>query len=211
MKYGMGRNGVTMKEKRTFADLKNGEKLARQQAIINAAERVFAVKPFNKVSIRDIAREAGISHAAIYRYFPDQRSLFIEAFLRGADEITSFLTDMVGNSKKADIGKVAETYLDYLIENDQYFRMMTHFMLDGSLTQEMTEKLNSAERRIFDQFDIMFRKMGMSEPVRPLSHAFFAALHGILITFKNYPGRDQDAVRKHIKKISTVITERFMV
>jgi AcrR family transcriptional regulator len=210
IKYGIFYGGINMKEKRAFADLKNGEKLARQQAIINAAERVFAVKPFNKVSIRDIARETGISHAAIYRYFPDQRSLFIEAFLRGADEITSFLKDIVGDSKKGDIKKVTETYLDYLIENDQYFRMMTHFMLDGSLTKEMIEKLNAAERRIFDQFDIMFRKMDKPEPVRSLSHAFFAALHGILITFKNYPGRDQDAVRKHIKKISAVITGKFM-
>ena len=200
---------MKVKERIAFADLRNGEKLARQQAIIDAAERVFAVKPFNKVSIRDIAREAGISHAAIYRYFPDQRSLFIEAFLRGADEIVSFLTNIVGKSKKGDIEKVTETYLDYLMENDPYFRMMTHFMLDGSLTKEMIEKLNAAERRIFDQFDIMFRKMGKPEPVRPLSHAFFAALHGILITFNNYPGRDPEAVRRHIKKISAVITEKF--
>ena len=200
---------MKVKERIAFADLRNGEKLARQQAIIDAAERVFAVKPFNKVSIRDIARETGISHAAIYRYFPDQRSLFIEAFLRGADEIVSFLTNIVGKSKKGDIEKVTETYLDYLMENDPYFRMMTHFMLDGSLTKEMIEKLNAAERRIFDQFDIMFRKMGKPEPVRPLSHAFFAALHGILITFNNYPGRDPEAVRRHIKKISAVITEKF--
>ncbi|OPL12787.1 MAG: hypothetical protein AVO39_03745 [delta proteobacterium MLS_D] len=200
-----------MRKNKTFADLKNGEKLARQQVIIDAAERVFAVKPFNKVSIRDVAREAGISHAAIYRYFPDQRSLFMEAFLRGADEIILFLTDMVENTEKIDIGIIAETYLTYLIENDQFFRMMTHFMLDGSLTAEMIDKLNFAARRIFDQFDIMFRKMGVPEPVRPLSHAFFASLNGIMITFKNYPGRDQNAVREHIKVISTVITEKFMV
>ena len=68
-------------KKNTFADLKANEKKARQDVIIDAAERVFAVKPFSKVSIRDIAREAGISHASIYRYFPDQQSLFVEAFL----------------------------------------------------------------------------------------------------------------------------------
>ncbi len=198
-----------MKERTAFADLKNGEKTARQQAIIDAAERVFSVKPFNKVSIRDIAKEAGISHAAIYRYFPDQRSLFIEAFLRGAKEIAAFLADIVGNSKGGNIGKVTETYLDYLMQNDQYFRMMTHFMLDGSLTEEMIEKLNAAERKIFAQFDLMFQKMGKPEPVRHLSHAFFAALHGILITFNNYPGRDRDSVRNHIIKISKVITEKF--
>jgi AcrR family transcriptional regulator len=192
-----------------FAGLKNKEKLARQEAIIAAAERVFAVKPFNKVSMRDIAREAGISHAAIYRYFPDQRSLFIEAFLCGAREIIGFLSEITAKSEKGDIEAVASAYIDYLIENDQYFRMMTHFMLDGSLTPEMIEKLNIAERKIFDHFDIMFRKMGMSDPVRPLSHAFFAGLHGVLITFKNYPGRDRPAVRGHIQKIAAVLTDKF--
>ena len=84
-------------------------------------------------------------------------------------------------------------------------------MLDGSLTEELIKKVNSAYRRTLDQFDIMFRKMDKPEPVRPLSHAFFAAMNGILITFYQYPGRDQDEVYKHIKKISALIIEKFMV
>ncbi|MBI5589822.1 MAG: TetR/AcrR family transcriptional regulator [Deltaproteobacteria bacterium] len=199
-----------MKDKNTFADLKTREKKARQDVITDAAERVFAVKPFSKVSIRDIAREAGISHASIYRYFPDQQSLFVEAFIRGAREIVQFLADMIRNSEKGDIEKVSEAYLTYLIMNDQYFRMMTHFMLDGTLSAELIEKLNAAERQIFDQFDILFRKMKKREPVRPLSHAFFAALNGVLITFRNYPGRSKDAVRQHMLKIAKVIATKFL-
>lgn len=189
--------------------LKDKRRRARQEVIIDAAERVFAVKPFNRVSIRDIAREAGISHAAIYRYFPDQRSLFIEAFLRGAENIIGFLTQINDESASGNIHKTASFYTGYLLQNDQYFRMMTHFMLDGSLGADMTERLNAAERRIFDQFDAMFQKMDMPAPVRPLSHAFFASLHGALITFNNYPGRDQAAVRRHIDKIVAVIVEKF--
>jgi len=198
-----------MKRKNTFADLKSEEKKARQDAIIEAAERVFALKPFNKVSIRDIAREAGISHASIYRYFPDQQSLFVEAFICGAHEIVELLADIIRNSKTGEIEKVSEAYVTYLIRNDQYFRMMTHFMLDGSLSLEMIEKLNEAERRIFDQFDILFRKMKMPEPVRPLSHAFFAALNGVLITFRNYPGRSKEEVQQHMLKIAQVMADKF--
>jgi AcrR family transcriptional regulator len=200
---------VDMNDQKTFAGLKSREKKARQDVIIEAAERVFAVKPFSKVSIRDIAREAGISHASIYRYFPDQQSLFVEAFIHGAREIVQFLGEMIRSSQTGDIEKVSEAYITYLITNDQYFRMMTHFMLDGSLSAELIEKLNTAERQIFDEFDILFRKMKMKEPVRPLSHAFFAALNGVLITFRNYPGRSMEAVHQHMLKIARVIATKF--
>jgi AcrR family transcriptional regulator len=198
-----------MKQKKTFAHVKSEARLARQAVIIEAAGRVFAVKPFNKVSIRDIAKEAGISHASIYRYFPDQQSLFVEAFLQGAEEIGATLEKLIDKARTPDIMKVSDAYVTYLIDNDQYFRMMTHFMLDGSLSTEKIEKLNAAERRIFDYFDRMFQKMKKQEPVRPLSHAFFAALNGVLITFRNYPGRTTKAVRQHMLNIARVIAGSF--
>ena len=198
-----------MKKNKTFAELKNNEKKARQDVIIEAAKRVFAVKPFNKVSIRDIAQEAGTSHTSIYRYFPDQQSLFVEAFLHGAQEITVILDEIIRKSKNKTMEKVAKAYLTYLIDNDQYFRMMTHFMLDGSLSVEMVEKLNASERLIFDQFDTLFRKENRQEPVRPLSHAFFAALNGVLITFRNYPGRSSEDVHQHMQHIVRVIVNEF--
>mgnify|MGYP004703730697 CR=1 FL=1 len=199
----------TVKPSKSFAHLKDEAKLARQEIIIEAAQRVFAVKPFNKVSIRDIAGEAGISHASIYRYFPDQQALFVEAFLHGAKAISISLAGLVENAKSPNIIKIGDAYVTYLMDNDQYFRMMTHFMLDGSLSEEKIEKLNAAERRIFDQFDKLFRKMNKPEPVRLLSHAFFAALNGVLITFRNYPGRTPAAVHQHMLKIARVIAGSF--
>jgi len=196
-------------QKKTFANVRSEANLARKKLIIEAAERVFAVMPFNQVSIRDIAREAGISHASIYHYFPDQQSVIIDAFLQGAGEISVTLEKLIEIAITPDIIKVTDAYVTYLMDNDQYFRMMTHFMLDGSLSKEKVEKLNAAERRVFDQFDRMFQKMKKPEPVRPLSHALFAALNGVLITFHNYPGRKKEEVRKHMLVISRVIANSF--
>jgi len=41
---------------------------------------VFSEKPLQKVSMREIAINAGISHASIYRYFHDKNELFLEVF-----------------------------------------------------------------------------------------------------------------------------------
>ena len=114
----------------------------RREQILEALYRCLLKKPFKETSIKDIAREAGISHALLYRYFPDQQSLFVEAFLQGAGEITDTLKKLIEESKIPDPVKISDAYVTYLMDNDQYFRMMTHFMLDGSLSVEKIEKLN---------------------------------------------------------------------
>ncbi len=198
-----------MKQDISFSSLKKQEKQARRDIIISAAERVFANKPFIEVTIRDIAKEAGISHASIYRYFSDQQTLFVEAFLKGADHIIQFLEKLINAEKTVSIEKVTDKFISYLIENDQYFRMMTHFMLDGSLSPQLVERLNVAERLLLNQIDSLFIKMKSKGNIRMLSHAYFAAMNGVLITFRNYPGRSKEEVTNHMKKLGKIIALKF--
>jgi AcrR family transcriptional regulator len=48
----------------------------RKQQIVAAAMKAFAAKNYDAASMADIAREAGITKRAIYRYFPSKRDLF---------------------------------------------------------------------------------------------------------------------------------------
>jgi AcrR family transcriptional regulator len=50
--------------------------MAKREAIVNAATRIFAEKGFQGASNREIAREAGISSGLIYWYFRDKSELF---------------------------------------------------------------------------------------------------------------------------------------
>ena len=188
--------------------LKEKEKKARQKIIVDAAERVFAVKPFPKVSMRDISRESQISLSSIYRYFPDQESLFLEALTRGFTKMESMIKQLI-SQERVEVDRVAVAFIDYLVENDQYFRMMTHFMLDSMLNPDSIEKLNKMERALLDQFDNLFTKLNPRGNSRILSHAFFASLNGILITYRNYPGRDVQDVHKHMRQLGTVISRMF--
>lgn len=197
-------------KKNTFAELKEKERAAKRAVIVDAAERVFGVKPFNKVNIRDIAAEAGISHATIYRYFPDQQTLFVEAFLRGVQKILARVDGIVETPNSAHVLEaVAQSIIDFLSGNDHYFRMMTHFMLDGDLAPALLERLNNAERSLLDKIEAIFVADGARENTRALAHAFFAALNGILISFRDYPGRDREAVLVHMQALGRLIAERF--
>ncbi|HQL44846.1 MAG TPA: TetR/AcrR family transcriptional regulator [Spirochaetota bacterium] len=194
-----------MKNAKSFQDLKYTEKENKKKIIIDAAERIFAIKPFNQVTMRDIAKEAGISAGAIYRYFSDQQALFVEAFLLGAEEIIGMLEKIIATSKNP-LKDTIYTFLNYLNKHDPYFRMMTHFMLDANLSPDLIDKLNEAERRLLDQFTKLFASHSNA---RLLAHSLFASLNGVMITFHNYPGRSKKEVRYHMHRLGETLYQLF--
>ncbi|MFN3994502.1 MAG: TetR/AcrR family transcriptional regulator, partial [Tabrizicola flagellatus] len=46
--------------------------------VLDGARKVFLRDGFERASVDDIAREAGVSKATIYAYFPDKQLLFLE-------------------------------------------------------------------------------------------------------------------------------------
>ncbi|GAA4357906.1 TetR/AcrR family transcriptional regulator [Microbacterium rhizosphaerae] len=54
----------------------------RRTHIADAAMKVIIRVGFDRVTMREIATEAGYAHGAIARYFPDKKSLLTAAFLR---------------------------------------------------------------------------------------------------------------------------------
>lgn len=74
--------------------------------VLDGARKVFMRDGFEGASVDDIVREAGVSKATLYSYFPDKRLLFIEvakiecqaqsdaavAQLEGSDDVREVLT-----------------------------------------------------------------------------------------------------------------------
>ncbi len=186
------------------------KRLNRRTMIVDSAEKVFAEKPFSKVSMRDIAKEAGVSPALIYRHFPDQQHLFVEAFLRGTKRLIEQFTDLLSRDERPQVEEAADIFIAYLTDHDQYFKMMTHFMLEGTIHEGLLDKLNFIERSMLDQFGRLFENTGAKHNVRMISHCFFAALNGILITFRQHPGRSPQEVREHMHHIGHIMARMFL-
>ncbi len=49
----------------------------RREQILDAAAQLFANKGFDKTSVDEVAREAGLSKGAIYWYFPSKEQILI--------------------------------------------------------------------------------------------------------------------------------------
>ncbi len=191
----------------TLEKLREKEREFRKSLILEAAEELFASKPFETVSMRDIARKAGISTSSIYTYFPNQEALFIDTALLNSTRLIDEIDEIISEKGAGALRVVIERFLDFLIRREAYFKMMTQFMIHGDLQEESTDRLNAAMRRLFTVTDVMFEAMGFSRNTRKMSHYFFSTLNGIVITFRKYPGRTEEESAAKMKSLGSMLAD----
>ncbi|HKL01142.1 MAG TPA: TetR/AcrR family transcriptional regulator [Desulfotignum sp.] len=193
-----------------FAELKEKEKQARKQIVIESALALFAKKPFYAVGMREVAEEAGISPATIYRYFPSQEDLFNEAFLQDIASASKDFEAMVETDEPASIEQFGVKFVDHLIENEPTFQMMTYLMLKDNLTHPVMGQFDSVTKIFFDLFARLLTRHGVAaDSARIYSHAFVASITGILMTFRNAPLKDKSSRRDHIIKVVKITASLY--
>jgi AcrR family transcriptional regulator len=189
--------------------LREQEREARKNLILDAAVGLFARRPYQQVGMRDIAAEADMSAASLYRYFADRDQLFVEALYRESEAISRGLRQILAQGEGARLEDLATGFVDHLLDHDTFFQMMAHFMVDGGMSAEAVERFNQTERRMVDVFEEVFRDLDTPGNLRLLAHAFFASLSGILITFRNYPGRTPEETRRHMTRLARLLAQVF--
>jgi len=193
-----------------FAELKEKEKEARKQIVVESALALFSKKPFFEVGMREVADEAGISPATIYRYFPSQEELFHEAFIQDISLASKEFKSMVLKDKPASIEKFAIKFVDHLIENETTFQMMTYLMLKNNLANPVMGKFDSVTKIFFDLFEQLLERHGVkNENARLYSQSFVASITGILMTFRNYPLKNKKAIKDHIIKVIKITSSLY--
>lgn len=185
-----------------FAELKEKEKQARKQIVIESASALFSKRPFYEVGMRDVAEEAGISPATIYRYFPSQEDLFYETFLHEISSATQNFKILIQKEKPMSIEEFAVSFVEYIIKNESAFQMMTYLMFKENLGISIAGKFDSATKVFFDLFQELLVRHGVeTTQARLYSRSFIASMVGILLTFRNYPTKEAETINAFIMDV----------
>ncbi len=192
-----------------FAELKEKEREARKQIIIESALSLFAEKPFYDVGMRDVADEAGVSPATLYRYFPSQEELFIEAFLQDISAVSKQFKKLVKQDNPITIEEFALAFVDHLIQNESTFQMMAYLMLKDNLANPAMGKFDSVTKIFFDTFAKLLERHGVKDNVRFYSHSFIASITGIIMTFRNHPIKEKEMIREHILRLTKMTADLY--
>ena len=200
-----------MAGRNTLNKLKQQEREIRENLIVDAARTVFGSKTYDQVSMNEIAKTAGIAKSSIYTYFPNQEALFVETAFRDTGKFIAALKKRVQEERSPSLETFINDYLDYHIEHDAHWRMITHFALHGNIGEASAEKLNQISRQVMDLLETVLKKFDYKGDTRLLSHTLFAALSGIMISFRKYPGRTESARIAHIKRIAKLMERMLLV
>jgi len=198
-----------MENNGTLIKLKAKERETRRELIIAAARAVFGEKTYERVSMAEIAKAAGIAKSSIYTYFSSQESLFVEIAVRDTHRFITQLKKHIAAVEHPSLGQVISYFLDYYMRHEAQWRMITHFALYGNKRNESVEKLDLVSRQVIDQFALVFDKLGYKDNTRMLAHTLFSSLSGILIAFRKYPGRTEAEKAAHMQRIGRRFERMF--
>ncbi|MER6987839.1 TetR family transcriptional regulator [Saccharopolyspora hirsuta] len=74
-------------EARPAAEPSSQEQKARQRRILRAAAALATERGFDRVQMQDVAKEAGVAIATLYRYFPSKTHLFTAVLAEQVEQL----------------------------------------------------------------------------------------------------------------------------
>lgn len=116
----------------------------RREQILKIAADAFAEFGLHGVSAEQIAREAGITHAYVFRLFGTKKDLFIEVIRRAFGTMTARLTEAAGQASGLDaLSAMGQRYHDSLTDRTLLLLQLQAFAACGD------EQVRAAVRESF--------------------------------------------------------------
>jgi len=160
------------------------QKQATRRALVDAALKLSAERGFSSLSLRGVAKEAGIAPTSFYRHFADMDELGLAL----VDEVGMSLRQLVREARRRvdESGKGSvirasiQTFLESVERNENLFRLL---LGEGSGSTPHFRRAIAKEIQRFadDLAEDLIREARASE--RPIAHVHHAAEAMVTVAF----------------------------
>jgi AcrR family transcriptional regulator len=155
-----------------------------RERLCEAAERLFAEKGPDAVTMRQLASELGVSPMTPYRYFKDKDDILAAVRANGFDRFAEALETARASAKgaRAKGAAVGEAYIDFAFEHPHTYKLM--FDLNQPHEKDYPE-LVRAGLRARETMSAWVKDMAAEglltgDPVQ-IGAMFWAAAHGAIV------------------------------
>lgn len=186
-----------------------------RQDILDTARSVLADQGVAALSMREVARRAGVTHQAPYHHFGDRESILAELVTHGFDELARSLAsanDIAPSSgKRAALLASGEAYIGFALTHKGVFRIM--FRPDVCNPMRFPE-LQQARVRAHAELERLVQIVHGSRPVAGLESIYWAYVHGMACLMIDGPLATQlptdEARQNHLREVGRTFADLMM-
>jgi len=156
-----------------------------RRVVLDTAQAMLAEDRNWQFTLREVARRAGVSHAAPYKHFPDKASLLAELAMLGFDRLREVLAAAVAThprSVRKAFLLAAIAYVRFGVEQPALYRLMFSAEASRGADVHLSERALNALGVLLEllqrgQQEGIFRR----RPVRGQAAACWAQVHGLTL------------------------------
>jgi len=93
----------------------------RRAQLLLLGRRLFNERPYDELSVDDIAAAAGISKGLLYHYFPSKRVFYVETVRAASEEMIALTKPPPHLTPPEKLRHALDAYLDYVQQNARAF------------------------------------------------------------------------------------------
>lgn len=157
----------------------------KKNFLVDTAIKLFLSESIDKVTIKDIANEAGVGEMTIYRYFGKKTSIVAEAVMQLQDVVfTDYFN--VDNSKSGYemLEMFYKTFLSVFNNRPEFFKFIKEFDIymmneDSSILQEYEDELAKFKNVYFSSYYTGISDKSVKK-VADLELFYFTSTHALI-------------------------------
>ena len=188
------------------------DKAHRQQALIEAANAVFAEHGYDCATTREIARRAGCAEGLIHRYFHGKQGLLVAILQdKSTQVIAGFRQALPGrDTVLEELQQVFDWYLQVMWERRDYMRVsISRATIDPEVGHTISHRINDIHVQLIEEKLRVHRDAGRIRPeadIRATAHSVSALGFAIGFIFQSCFGQDRDLARHVLMTAAENIT-----
>jgi AcrR family transcriptional regulator len=153
-----------------------------RQALLDAARALASENSVDSITLREVARRAGVSHAAPYHHFADKRALLRALAIAAFVELHDRLRSQKQADPTANLNAIGLVYVQFALAHPVEF----HFMFRKSLCEppgkpdELTDIANQTLEMLIETIRTL-QDQGIVVPgdTQSLALLVWSAIHGL--------------------------------
>ncbi|WP_419998096.1 TetR/AcrR family transcriptional regulator [Streptomyces boninensis] len=132
----------------------------RRAQLLAVGARRFAATPYDDVLMEDVAQEAGVSRALLYRHFSSKHALFAAVYQEASDRLLEATTFDPEATLVEQLTQGLDAHFDYFIENRQAVLAANRVLAGDPVIQTiMTDELDALRSRLLGVLPLADERM----------------------------------------------------